>query len=104
MTDDEWPGAEEMRAQLTAQLAVEARFPGWQIVHTTIERWVRYVEIPAGHFYAVHDRLGERPLIAAELDQLACLLEQRQREIHAEEQWIVRSDLRGILPHIRRWR
>jgi hypothetical protein len=104
VTGDHWPGAEDLRAQMMAQLAVEARFPGWQVVHATSERWVRYTKVPEGHFYAVHDRLSEPPLIAIDLDQLAVLMQRRQREIEDAKRWAARSDLRGILPFIRRRR
>jgi hypothetical protein len=101
MTDDYWPGAEHVRQQLKAQLAVEARFPGWQVLHTPTERWVRYTKVPKGYFYAVYDRLSEAPLMAADLDGLADLVERRQQEIEAAKLWAVRSDLRGILPYVR---
>lgn len=78
VTDHEWPGAEGLRAQLTAQLAVEARFPGWQILHTTCERWVRYLRIPEGYFYGVYFRLSEPPLMAVDLEVLAGLVEGRR--------------------------
>ncbi|GLW32079.1 hypothetical protein [Actinoplanes regularis] len=94
MTGGPWSDGQELRAQL----AVEGRFPGWQILHALRKRWVRYVEVPEGCFYAVHDRLGEPPLVATDLDQLAGLVEQRQQQIQAAEEWVVRSDLRRIGP------
>jgi hypothetical protein len=99
---DEWPGAEDLRRQLKAQLALEARFPGWQILHAMNERWVRYVHIPQGSFYAVHDRLGEPPLVAVDLDQLAARVERREQQRRQIVQWIIRSDLAVILSMIRR--
>jgi hypothetical protein len=102
MTENVWPGAEHLRRQLAAQLAVGGRFPGWQVLHTTVDRWVRYVKVPGGSFYAVHYRLSEPPLMAADLDQLAGLVEHRQRGIEQARQWAARSDLRGIGPYIRR--
>jgi len=102
VTGDHWPGAEELRAQMMAQLAMETRFPGWQIVHTTDDRWVRYAKVPEGHFYAVHDRLSEPPLIAIDLEQLAVLMQRREGEMEDSKRWAARSDLRAILPFIRR--
>ncbi|WP_143232556.1 hypothetical protein [Actinoplanes regularis] len=98
MTDEPWPDGHELREQLLAQLAVEGRFPGWQILHTPRKRWVRYAEVPEGCFYAVHDRLGEPPLVATDLHQLAGLVEQRQQQIQAVQSWVARSDLRRIKP------
>jgi hypothetical protein len=99
---DEWPGAEDLRQQLRAQLALEARFPGWQVLHAMNDRWVRYVRIPEGSFYAVHDRLGELPLVASDLEQLAARVEQRQEQLRQIAHWVTRSDLAAILPMIRR--
>lgn len=98
VTDHEWPGAEPLRKQLIAQLAVEARFPGWQILHTTCDRWVRYVSIPEGYFYAVHFRLSEPPLMAVDLDGLAALVERRQRG----DEGVEKPATRGVPPYIRR--
>lgn len=104
MTGDHWPGAEDLRAQTIAQLTLEARFRGWQVVHTTGDRWVRYTKVPEGHFYAVHDRLSEPPLIAIDLEQLAVLVRRRQSEMEDAKRWAAGSDLRAILPLIRRRR
>ncbi|GLW32221.1 hypothetical protein [Actinoplanes regularis] len=98
MTDEPWPDGQELREQLRAQLALEGRFPGWQILHAPRKRWVRYAEVPEDCFYAVHDRLSEPPLVATDLDQLAGLVEQRQQRIQAVARWVVRSDLRRIEP------
>jgi hypothetical protein len=103
MSDEQWPGAEDLRRQLKAQLALEARFPGWQVLHAMNERWVRYVRIPQASFYAVHDRLGELPLVGGDLDQLAALIERREHERQQVMQWIARSDLAVILSMIRRF-
>ncbi|SNS19046.1 hypothetical protein SAMN06264365_111165 [Actinoplanes regularis] len=62
---------------------------------------MRCAEVPESCFYAVHDRLGEPPLVATDLDKLADLVEQRQQQIRAAEEWVVRSDLRRIEPRRR---
>jgi hypothetical protein len=102
VSDDEWPGAEDLRQQMRAQLALEARFPGWQVLHAMNSRWVRYVHIPEGSFYAVHDQLRELPLFAPDLDQLAARVERRQVELRQIAHWVARSDLTTILGMIRR--
>ncbi|GIF44412.1 hypothetical protein Axi01nite_87230 [Actinoplanes xinjiangensis] len=102
VSDDEWPGAEDLRQQMRAQLALEARFPGWQVLHAMNDRWVRYVRIPEGSFYAVHDRLGELPLCAPDLEKLAARVEQRQDELRKIARWVTRSDLTTIIAMIRR--
>ncbi|GIF06250.1 hypothetical protein Asi03nite_37880 [Actinoplanes siamensis] len=96
MTGDPWPDSQELQGRFQAQLALEGRYPGWQILHTPRKRWVRYVEVPEGSFYAVHDRLGEPPLIAVDLDQLARLIELRQQQLRAVNRWVTRSDLRRL--------
>jgi hypothetical protein len=102
VSGDEWPGAEDLRQQLRAQLALEARFPGWQVLHAMNDRWVRYVRIPAGSFYAVHDQLRELPLFAPDLQQLTVRVERREQELRQIAQWVIRSELTAILSMIRR--
>lgn len=65
-------------------------------MHTTGDRWVRYTKVPEGHFYAVHDRLSEPPLIAIDLEQLAVLVRRRQSEMEDAKRWAAGSDLRAI--------
>lgn len=102
MTADRWPDSDDLRQQLHAQLALEGRFPGWQVLHAMRERWVRYVRVPEGSFFAVHDRLSERPLFAADLEKLASLLEERQAQLVKAERWGALSALRSILADERR--
>jgi hypothetical protein len=102
VSGDQWPGAEDLRQQLRAQLALEARFPGWQVLHAMNDRWVRYVHIPQGSFYAVHDRLSELPLVASDLEQLTGRIQQRQEQLRQIARWVTRSDLTVILSMIRR--
>lgn len=102
MTDEQWPRAEDLRRQPPEQLALQAMFPEWRVVHTVSDREVRYVTVPGSSFFALHVRLSEPPLMAADLAHLADLLSHRQREIDAVRQWAARSDLRNIVPHLRK--
>ncbi|MEU4162015.1 hypothetical protein [Actinoplanes sp. NPDC026670] len=77
-----------------AQLAVERRYPGWQIDRATQPRTVRPdLRVPAGHYWAVHWELDEPCLVAADLDGLMHQLTRRDtariatvREV-AEARW-----------------
>jgi hypothetical protein len=55
---------------LRAQLQLEARLRHWQVYRVREARWVRGVEVPAGSYYAVHWRVAEPPVVAADLDTL----------------------------------
>ena len=79
------------------RLDLEARFPGWQVLHADRPRWVRGVHVPAG-CYAVHDRLAERPLTAETVELLAELIGLRERQRAAAARWVVGSDLSRFLP------
>ena len=97
MNTEAWPGETDLRAQI----ALQEQHPGWQVLHTDRPRWVRYIRVPAG-YYAVHFRLSEPPLMAANLTLLAELILRRDQQRRNAERWAVRSDLRKILPAIRR--
>jgi hypothetical protein len=72
------------------------------VLHAMNDRWVRYVRIPEGSFYAVHDRLGELPLVAPDLEQLASRVERREEQLWQTVRRVARSDLTVILSMIRR--
>ena len=55
---------------LMAQLHLEARLHHWQVYRVREAKIVRGVEVPAGHYYAVHWRVSEPPEVAGDLAEL----------------------------------
>lgn len=98
MTADDLPGGEPW----PERLGVEARFLEWRVLYAYGDRWVRYAHVPAGRFYALHERLSEPPLMASDLEELTALVERRQRDLDAAKSWAERSDLRSILRSLKR--
>jgi hypothetical protein len=93
----------DMTDDTPTRQTIEAAHPGWRIHRAgTTNRQIRYTEIPAGHYYAVHHRLAESPESAPDLTELAERLHHRDRHRREAERWSVRTDLRRILPIIRR--
>jgi hypothetical protein len=77
--------AEHDQDDVRAQLELEARIH-WQVYRARETRWVRGVEVPAGHYWAVHWRAEEPPAVAADLGALerAVVARTPQRSIMRE--------------------
>jgi hypothetical protein len=90
-------------SDVEARDALEVAFPGWSVHHTgAAGRQVRYVAVPAGHYYAVHRQLSEPPAYAVDLPGLAERIRVQDRRRRKAERWGAGAELRNLLPMLRR--